>query len=297
MTTTGLGVEAVGLVLFGGIAWLGRRAPGWLALGWMLPACGASGRDVIYLPSATDVVARMLSVAEVGHGDVVYDLGCGDGRIVIAAARDYGARGVCVDIDPGRVAESRRNAEAAGVADRIEFRHADMFETDVGPATVVALYLSPALNVRLRPKLFREVRPGARIVSHNFGMGDWQPDTVVRVTWPAGTTSTVQAWMLPADVAGTWELTASIPTGDRRFRVRLEQQYQRVTGTASNAGRTVALDAVRLLGDSLEFRLGVSHGEHTRVFRFAGRVSGGAVAGAVWSTADSAAGTWRARRP
>lgn len=263
----------------------------------MLSACGARGPDVIYLPSATDVVTRMLSVAEVGSGDVVYDLGCGDGRIVIAAVREHGARGICVDIDPSRVAESRRNAEADGVADRIEFRHADMFETDVGAATVVALYLSPALNVRLRPKLLREVRTGARIVSHNFGMGDWAPDTVVRVTWPAGTTSTVQVWVLPADVAGTWDLTASLPTGDRRFRVRLDQRYQRVTGTASSAGRTVALDAVRLLGDSLEFRLVIPQGGGARVFRFAGRVSGGAMAGAVWIPPGSAAGTWRAQRP
>lgn len=266
-------------------------------LGFLATACGARGPDVIYLPSATDVVTRMLTVARVGADDVVYDLGCGDGRIVIAAVRDHGARGVCVDIDPSRVAESRRNADTAGVADRIDFRRADMFETDLGEATVVALYLSPSLNVRLRPKLFREVRPGARIVSHNFDMGDWEPDTVVHVTWPAGTTSAVQAWVLPADVAGTWELTIPPSSGQRRFRVRFAQQYQQVTGTASRDGRTVALSEVRLVGDSLEFQLSESSGDRSRSLGFVGRVSGGEIAGRVRSATDTIDGTWRAVRP
>lgn len=266
-------------------------------LSFLTVACGTRGPDVIYLPSAADVVTRMLSVAGVGSDDVVYDLGCGDGRIVIAAARDYGARGVCVDIDPSRVAESRRNADTAGVADRIEFRQADMFETDLGRATVVALYLSPSLNVRLRPKLFREVRPGARIVSHNFDMGDWAPDTVVRVAWPAGTTSAVQAWVLPADVAGTWELTLPMPAGQRRFRVRFAQQYQEVTGTASTGGRTVALSEARLVGDTVEFQLSESSGNRQRIFGFVGRVSGGQMAGSVRSATDTVDGMWRAVRP
>jgi len=260
-------------------------------------ACGARGPDVIYLPSAADVVTRMLTVAQVGPDDVVYDLGCGDGRIVIAAARDYGARGVCVDIAPSRIAESRRNADTAGVTDRIEFRHADMFETDLGSASVVALYLSPSLNVRLRPKLFREVQPGAWIVSHNFGMGDWTPDTVVRVTWPAGTTSAVQAWLLPADVAGTWELTAAMEAGERHFRVRFAQAYQEVSGTASADGRSVTLAGVRLAGDRLEFQLSERGGDGVGVLRFAGRISGAEMTGTVRSDADTAAGTWRAVRP
>ena len=178
----------------------------------------------------------MLEVARVDSGDVVYDLGCGDGRIVIAAARDRGARGVCVDIDQALVAQSRLNADTAGVADRIEFRHADMFETDLHSATMVALYLSPALNVRLRPKLFREVRPGTWIVSHDFDMGDWKPDTTVRVTWPAGTTSAVHAWRLPADVAGTWEVVVSGGAGERRFRVGFDQQYQQLSGSGIGRG-------------------------------------------------------------
>ena len=263
------------------------------ALAALLLACGARGPDVIYLPSAADVVTRMLDVAEVGSDDVLYDLGCGDGRIVIAAARDRGARGVCVDIDPSLVAKSRRNADTAGVADRIEFRHADMFETDLGSATVVALYLSPSLNVRLRPKLFREVRPGAWIVSHNFGMGDWMPDTVVRVTWPVGTTSAVQAWRLPADVAGTWEVVVG---GERRLRVRFEQQYQRVTGTASEAGRTLRLAAARLAGDSLAFQLEGGAADGAEPLSFIGRVAGTEMLG-IARSASASGMPWRAVRP
>jgi SAM-dependent methyltransferase len=267
------------------------------ALAAVLLACGARGPDVIYLPSAADVVTRMLVVARVDSGDVVYDLDCGDGRIVIAAARDRGARGVCVDIDPSLVAKSRANADTAGVADRIEFRHADMFETDLGSASVVALYLSPSLNVRLRPKLFREVRPGAWIVSHNFDMGDWKPDTSVSVTWPAGTTSAVHAWRLPADVAGTWEVVVSGDEGERRFRVRLIQRYQRLSGTASERGRTMTMAAARLAGDSVELELSGRTGDLPDLLRLAGRVSGSEMMGTVWTAANTAGTTWRAVRP
>ena len=136
--------------------------------------------DVIYVPTPEAVVDRMLTMAKVGPGDVVYDLGCGDGRIVIAAAK-LGARAVGVDIDPERIREARANVARAGVEDRVELRQGDLFEVDVSPATVVTLYLLESLNLKLRPKLQRELRPGARIVSQSFSMGDWKPaaqDTV-----------------------------------------------------------------------------------------------------------------------
>jgi ribosomal protein L11 methylase PrmA len=123
-------------------------------------------------------VDRMLTFAGVSARDVVYDLGCGDGRIVIAAAKTFGARGVGVDIDPARVAEAQRNAVAAGVAHLVTFRVEDVMSTDVSEATVVTLYLLASQNVALKPTLMRQLRPGARIVSHNFAMGDWQPDAV-----------------------------------------------------------------------------------------------------------------------
>ncbi|MDQ3369224.1 MAG: methyltransferase domain-containing protein [Myxococcota bacterium] len=137
--------------------------------------------DVIYVPTPEPVVKRMLTMAKVGPKDVVYDLGCGDGRIVIAAARDFGARGVGIDIDPQRVKEARANVEKAGVGDKVEIRQGDLFKLDLAPASVVTLYLLETLNEKLRPKLQRELRPGSRVVSQSFSMGTWQPaeeDTV-----------------------------------------------------------------------------------------------------------------------
>ena len=128
-----------------------------------------------------DVVRAMLRLANVSAGDVVYDLGCGDGRLVITAAREHAAHGVCVDIDPRRIAESRENARQAGVTDRIRFLNEDLFATGIADATVVLLFLSPELNLAVRPKLLRELKPGTRIVSHWHDMGDWKPQQTVRV--------------------------------------------------------------------------------------------------------------------
>jgi tRNA A58 N-methylase Trm61 len=130
--------------------------------------------DTIYLPTPDPVVTAMLAMANVGHGDIVYDLGSGDGRIVIAAVREFGAaRGVGVELDATRVREANENARRAGVKDRVEFRQQDLFETDLRPATVVTLYLGAGMNLKLRPKLLAELAAGARIVSHGFDMGDW----------------------------------------------------------------------------------------------------------------------------
>ena len=139
-------------------------------------AAQAPSPEVRYEPSPSEVVTAMLELAAVHPGDVVYDLGCGDGRIVIEAARRYGARGVCVDIDPERIAEARANAAAAGVAERISFRQEDLLATELAGASVVTLFLSPDMNLRLRPRLERELASGVRIVSHWHRMGDWPPD-------------------------------------------------------------------------------------------------------------------------
>jgi SAM-dependent methyltransferase len=136
--------------------------------------------DVAYEPTPMEVVHAMLQLAKVNAGDVVYDLGCGDGRIVITAVREFGARGVCVDIDPARIAESRENARQANVIDRIRFLNEDLFATDLGDATVVTLFLSPELNLAVRPKLQRELKRGARVVSHWHHMGNWLPQETLR---------------------------------------------------------------------------------------------------------------------
>jgi SAM-dependent methyltransferase len=148
--------------------------------------------DVPFVPTPTDAVSAMLKLAAVGKDDVVYDLGSGDGRIVITAARRYGARGVGIDVDPARIADGERNARAAGVAGRVRFVNQDLFDADIGDATVVTLYLLPRLNLRLRPKLLAELKPGTRVVSYGFDMGEWAPERSVEVG-----SSVVHLWIVP----------------------------------------------------------------------------------------------------
>ena len=149
--------------------------------------------DVWYVATPPEIVDRMLDVAKVRTGDVVYDLGCGDGRMVIAAAKKFGTRGVGVDLDPARIREARANAKQAGVEGLVTFKVADLFETDIREATVVMLYLLPNLNRRLKPKLFAELRPGARVVSHDWDMGrDWPPDRSVKLGG-----DTIYLWVMP----------------------------------------------------------------------------------------------------
>jgi SAM-dependent methyltransferase len=169
-----------------------------------LTGLGLAGRDetprkgdVPYEPTPPAVVERMIELAEVHSGDVVYDLGCGDGRIVIAAVRRKGVRGVCVEIDPELVKKSRENAAKAGVADRIQFVEGDLFEAPIADATVVTLYLWPHVNMRLRPRLLAELKPGTRVVSHSHDMGDWAPEEKVVVGEPPKA-AVLYRWTIPA---------------------------------------------------------------------------------------------------
>jgi SAM-dependent methyltransferase len=183
--------------------------------------------DVLFVPTPVEVVEAMLSLAGVRADDVVYDLGCGDGRIVIAAARRYGARGVGVDADPVRIAESRAAATRAGVAGRVRFVQQDLFATDLSPASVVTLYLLGSLNERLRPKLLDELRPGARVVSHSFSMGAWEPEER-RLVPVERSERTILSWVVPANVSGRWMLRGA---GGATGVLDLEQGYQRLAGT------------------------------------------------------------------
>src|SRR5260370_332833 len=150
--------------------------------------------DVPYLPTPEVVVTEMLRFADITKTDFVYDLGCGDGRVVISAAREFGAYGVGVDLDARRIREADRAAQRAGITDRVKFHRQDFFEPNLRSATVVTLFLLPDINLRLRPKLLSELRPGTRIISHMFGMGDWQADKTIRVNMPDGGTRTVFGW-------------------------------------------------------------------------------------------------------
>lgn len=152
----------------------------------------APALDVPYVPTPQSVVDEMLRLGEVKKGDYLIDLGSGDGRIVISAARDHGATGVGIDLNPERIQEANANARAAGVEDKVEFRQGDLFEQDLSKADVVTLYLLPSVNEKLKPKLLRELRPGARVVSHSFDMGDWQPDKTVEVDGRS-----IYLWVIP----------------------------------------------------------------------------------------------------
>ena len=152
-----------------------------------------------YVPTPQDVVERMLTLAHVGANDVVVDLGSGDGRLVVTAAKKFGAHGIGIDIDPARIAEGNANAVKAGVTNLVEFRQQDALEADLSKATVVTLYLLSSSNVKLRPRLLSQLKPGARIVSHQFGMGDWQPDKVDTFTDANGTSRTLYLWTVGAN--------------------------------------------------------------------------------------------------
>jgi SAM-dependent methyltransferase len=161
-------------------------------LGHAQSTTSAPRLDVPYVPTPQDVVDRMLELAAVKASDTVYDLGCGDGRIVITAARKYQARGKGIDLNPQRIQEARANAKSAGVENRVQFEVADLFETDVSPATVVTLYLLPNINRKLRPQLWKQLRPGTRVVSHAFDMGDeWPPERTVTVSY-----RTIYTWTI-----------------------------------------------------------------------------------------------------
>lgn len=152
----------------------------------------AQDLDVVYVPTRQPIVDAMLKLADVKSSDVVYDLGCGDGRIVVSAAKDYGAKGKGIDIDPKRIEEAKLNAAKANVQDLVEFEVGDLFEADVSEASVVTLYLLSTLNLKLRPMLLEQLKPGTRIVSHSFSMGDWEPEKTERVNG-----ATIYLWTVP----------------------------------------------------------------------------------------------------
>jgi len=218
---------------------------------------------VPYVPTPETVVMGMLELANVGRDDIVYDLGSGDGRLVITAAQKFGAkRGVGIEINPGLVNQSNENARQAGVSDRVRFIQQDLFQADFREASVVTLYLLPKINLELRPKLLSELKPGSRVVSHAFSMGDWKPDRRVTIA-----DRTAYLWIIPAQVDGTWTGTLSTHAGQSiPYTLQIKQSFQTAQATADIAGTTVSLPQVKLMGDrlSLEHRQKVN-GQDVRV--------------------------------
>ena len=248
--------------------------------------------DVPYEPSSEEVVGAMLEIARVGKNDFVYDLGCGDGRIVIAAAQKAGARGVGVDLDPQRIRESQENALKASVADRVQFFQQDLFLTEIGNATVIMLYLWPEVNLKLRPKLFHELKPGTRVVSHSHDMGSWEPDQ--NITTSDG--HRVYLWVIPANVTGTWEW--DLPGEKERYLLKLSQKFQKVSGTLQLGSGQFPVKKVELRGNRLEFVVErFSRGE-MQILRFIGRVQDNLIEGTarVMTGSSQKQRTWIAKR-
>jgi SAM-dependent methyltransferase len=258
----------------------------------------AQPADVVYVPTPQPVVDRMLQMARVGEHDFVIDLGAGDGRILITAARRYGARGFGVDTDPERVREANAAAARAGVAEKVRFAERNLFEQDIRGASVVALYLMPEVNIRLRPKLLAELRPGARVVSHDYHMGDWFPDTTLTVESPGkveGTpgVSEIYVWVIPAAVSGKWSFRAWTGGAERKGELALVQRYQHIGGALVEDGHKSALREAKLSGEQITFALAGAEGAK---LAFSGRVAGNQMRGAVRDAQGRTVGSWLATR-
>lgn len=252
-----------------------------LALGTGGAARAWDDSSVPFVVSPQEVVHRMLRIAEVGPDDMLIDLGSGDGRVVIGAAR-RGARGLGVDIDPELVAQARANATRAGVASRARFEHQDLFETDLSQASVVTMYLLPQINLKLMPRLLA-LAPGTRVVSHDWDMGPWLPDETLSVRAPdkpvggRGGLSYIHLWVVPAQAAGEWRGRIEGLGGE--WRIRIRQTYQMLDVQADESGRELVVRASRLRGREIKLAVSGLVGGRPMNLLLAGRIEGARVEG------------------
>jgi hypothetical protein len=249
------------------------------------PTVGQEGKDVIWVPTPQALVEKMLEMAKLTAKDIHYDLGSGDGRTVIAAAK-RGAQAVGVEFNPDMVALSERAAAKEGVAGKAKFINGDIFQTDFSKATVITLYLLPSLNVKLRPTLLK-MKPGTRVVSHAFSMEDWQADQTESVEG-----RTAYLWIVPAPVEGAWRWNGS-GSGPKEYQVRLRQQFQKVEGEVELDGRPGQLRDVKLRGDEISFTVLDASGTRRD---FSGRVTGNSMQGLMKPLGGAGEAKWSATR-
>jgi SAM-dependent methyltransferase len=259
-----------GLTLWAGIAW----AQPALKEREFTPEVGQSGKDVIWVPTALTLVNKMLDMAKLTPKDILYDLGSGDGRTVITAAK-RGARAYGIEYNPDMVELSKRNAAKEGVAEKATFEKADIFQSDFSRATVLTLFLLPELNVKLRPTIL-DMKPGTRVAANSFDMGDWKPDQTARVGGDCQSWCTAYLWIVPAKVDGNWKLANG--------ELTLKQQYQTLTGTLLIGDRSMAISDGKMDGERISFSAGNT--------RYMGRVNGDVIEGA----AGAAKSPWQASR-
>jgi hypothetical protein len=273
-----------------------------------LTALGAAGAhaqhgagNVVYVPTPQSVVDTMLHMAKVGPGDMLIDLGSGDGRIVVTAARAHGARGLGVELDRHLLGLAKESALRGGVADRTRFVEQDLFQTDLTGATVITTYLLPEMNLRLRPKLL-ELPPGTRIAAHDYHMGDWLPDESVTLDVPEKQVgnpgvSYVYLWRVPATVAGRWRSRLAVRGASVDCEFSLSQRYQMVSGAVKVGSATAPVRNARLSGDAISFEFEVAPGGGAPVqYEYRGRVNGAVMEGALIARARAGSSNhaWRA---
>ena len=254
---------------------LAAGATGAFAQALFEPQVGQEGKDVIWVPTPQALVDKMLDMAKMTPNDYVIDLGSGDGRTVITAAK-RGARAMGIEYNPDMVELSKRNADKEGVAGKASFMKADLFESDLSQATVITMYLLPQINLKLRPKIL-DLKPGTRIVSHAFTMDDWTPDDKATVSDSNSYNRNAYLWIVPAKVEGSWQM--------QQGELSLKQSFQMFTGTLKSGGNSTLITNGKLRGDQISFTAGNAE--------FSGRVSGTSIEGTV---KGSSAGSWYATR-
>ena len=257
--------------------------------------------DTPYVQTPQNVVDRMLEVAKVSSKDFVIDLGSGDGRMVITAAKRYGARGFGVDLDRRLVTLSNQNAGKAGVADKAKFYERDIYQTDLSPASVVTIYLLPEVNLMMRPRLFDMLKPGTRVVSHDYDMGEWPPDVTFTMDAPGkpvgrDQTSKVFYWVVPAKAAGKWRWRVTEGGAQRDVELSINQNFQKVEGTLTAEGRTMPIEEAKLVGDTLTF---VAKLDGATRYEYSGRIVNHGIDGTMRTVKTGAApqqAAWTAAR-
>lgn len=243
----------------------------------------SGGFDVPFVPTSMEVVRTLLELGSVGPDDFLIDLGSGDGRIVITAAKERGASGFGVDLNKDLVELSKKNAVAVGVEKKVDFFVRDIFETDISRASIVTMYLLNGVNIRLRPKLLSDLKPGSRIISHDFHMGEWRPDNMAHLDIPKSyrDDTFLYLWIVPAKAAGLWQWKLPLSSEDHTFDLELNQSYQNINGVVKNSKQDLQIFDATLKGDSIQFSLFVE--VNNRMIRndYKGRVQGNTIIGTV----------------
>ena len=257
--------------------------------------------DTPYVPTPQNVVDRMLEVAKVGPKDYVIDLGSGDGRMIITAAKQRGARGFGVDLDKQLVKRANGLAAKSGVADRAKFYARDLYETDISKASVVTIYLLPEVNLMVRPKLLATLKPGTRIVSHDYDMGDWPPDLALMLDAPDKSVgrdrkSKVFYWVVPAQASGKWRWQLAPEGKTRDYELTLNQNFQNLQGVLTTDGVKVSIEEAKLSGTQITFSATLNQNGAAVRHTFTGRIAGEAIVGQIVRGAADEPLAWKAAR-